>query len=366
MTRTILAVGPADGGVGHVFGRVVRGLRDQGHGVTTIALPGYRKVPAASGIAKLVSARHALRQASTVHIEFGSNDLETFWFALIAVLMRRDCVVVAHDHPKLILAPAAGLVPVSSRLLSVLAYRVLSPILDALLVRVLLRRAGVVVVFGEAACRGWRNSGARNVMVIAHGGEPATSGAPPPSQGQSVLLAGFLGPSKGIDTLLEAWAMIGDRTPLPLIFAGQPHEPWFSETIARFQGVANLPRVLGPIADDREFQTLIGSAAMVVLPYRYSSPASGVLVRALSAGRPVVATPVPAVRGTIRDGENGVLVPIGDAEALAEAVMTLCDSPAYRDKLGAAAAETAARLFSWRAHLDGLELAYRAAEQISR
>ncbi len=359
--RTIVAVGAVRGGVADVFDRVVSELSARGHRVRVIAVPA-RRTPAWAGIRAALSARSALRRAETVHLEFGSNDAEAFWFALAAVLLRRDCVVVAHDYPELIHAPGAGLVPTSSRLATALAYRVLSPMLDRFLARILLRRAGVVVVFGEAARDGWLGKGARRVEVIGHGGEPAGDGAPPPSRGDSVLFAGFLNQGKGIDTLLQAWALISERVELPLVLAGEPNDPaWFRETMGRFGAIANPPRVLGPVAGERAFAALIGRAAVVVLPYRYSSPASGVLVRALSAGRPVIATPMPAMRDAVRDGENGLLVPVDDPYALAAAITRLCDSPAERDRLGAAAAETARGMFSWSSHVDGVESAYRGA-----
>jgi glycosyltransferase involved in cell wall biosynthesis len=359
--RSILAVGAVRGGVADVFNRVVSELRGRGHGVQVIAVPRGR-APAWAGVKAAMAARRALHQAGTVHLEFGSNDTEAFWFALAAVLLRRDCVVVAHDYPELIHAPGAGLLPTSLRLTSALAHRVLSPLLDRVLARVVLRRAGVVVVFGEAARTGWLGAGARRVEVISHGGEPGAGDAPPPSRGDSVLFAGFLNQGKGIDTLLQAWALIGEHAELPLVLAGEPNEPeWFEETMRRFPTIANPPRVLGPVPGERAFQELIARAAVVVLPYRYSSPASGVLVRALSAGRAVIATPMPAMRDTVRDGENGLLVPVDDPGALADAILRLCDCPGERDRLGAAAAETARRLFTWSRHVDGLESAYRAA-----
>jgi glycosyltransferase involved in cell wall biosynthesis len=299
-----------------------------------------------------------------VHIEFGSNDLETFWFALAAVLLRGDCVVVAHDYPKLINAPAAGLLKKSTRLGRAIAYRVLCPLLDSLLVRMVVRRAGIVVVLGEEAGSGWLDKGARRVAVLMHGGDPVTDNVPVPSQGECVLFAGFLGPGKGVDTLLEAWNLISQRTQLPLIVAGgagPPNDIWIADLCERFSDEPNGPRFVGPIAAESDLQQLIGSAAVIVLPYRHSSPASGILVRAMCAGRPVVATSVPAAQAAIRDRENGIIVPIDDVDALADALLRLCQSPPERDRLGAAAAETALGMFSWTTYVNRLEKAYTAA-----
>lgn len=178
------------------------------------------------------------------------------------------------------------------------------------------------------------------------------------------MFAGFIGPHKGVDVLLDAWRRIGAVVDSQLVIAGGPGTPdaaWLLELERDAAGLANPPRFLGHVPDDKDFQGLINGAAMVVLPYRSSSPASGVLARAMAAGRAVVATRVPAASAAIVSGENGVLVAPGDPDALADAILGLWRSPGERDRLGAAAARTARTLFSWSRHLEGLERAYAAA-----
>jgi glycosyltransferase involved in cell wall biosynthesis len=58
------------------------------------------------------------------------------------------------------------------------------------------------------------------------------------------------------------------------------------------------------------------------------------LLEALAAGRPIVATDVPGCREAVRDGENGLLVPSRDPEALAAALETLIRNPALRRQYG--------------------------------
>jgi glycosyltransferase involved in cell wall biosynthesis len=222
----------------------------------------------------------------------------------------------------------------------------------------------VLVAFGARAAADWSAAGARAVEVISHGSDPPTPGAVPPSAGESVLFAGFIGPSKGLDVLLAAWGEVGAGLGLPLLVAGAappPHDAWLDGLLAALPAGPSPPRLLGPVAGEAAFQDLIARAAIVVAPYRSSSPASGVIARAMGAGRAVVATPVPAVEGLIRDGENGVLVAPGDAGALARALARLAADPGLRDRLGAAAAATAREQLSWEAHLDGLERAYARA-----
>lgn len=360
----ILAAGAARGGVGDVFARVVGELRERGHEVDVVPLT-RRPSPAGAAIAAAYRARRRIRDASTVHVEFGSNDVEAFWFALAAVLLRRDCVVVAHDYPKLAHVPSAGLVPGGRRLLSRIAHRVLAPALDPLLTRLLLRRAGVLCVFGAEAQQALKGKGASAVALIPHGSD-STGAEVPASRGQSVLFAGFLGPHKGLDTLLEAWARVSDNVRLPLVIAGGTdsfHSDWTRALERRFAALTNPPRFLGAIPEEDGFQRLFDDAAIVVLPYRFSSPASGVLIRAMASARPVITTPVPAARATIVDGENGVLVPIDDAGALAEAILALYQAPEERDRLGESAARTMIEGHSWERHVEGLERAYATARR---
>jgi glycosyltransferase involved in cell wall biosynthesis len=347
-----------------VFRSVVSELRSRGQQVDVVPLPSGR-VPALTAITAAIRTRRALRAADIVHVEFGSNDLEAFWFALVAALMRNDCVVVAHDYPKLAHVPASGLLPLSSRWARRIAYRVLSPALDGLLRAIVIRRSGIIVVFNNEAREAWLDRGARRVEVISLGTDRGGGSTVPPSEGEFILFAGYISPHKGVDTLLEAWASVGERIEFALIVAGRadpPHDVWSEELQKQYGAIPNPARFLGEVKDDAEFQALIDRSAIVVLPYRFSSPASGVLVRALGAGRPVIATPVPAT-AAILDGENGLLVPSGDAQRLADALLTLSHSAEERDRLGAAAARTAER-FTWGRHVDGLMRAYAAAIEI--
>jgi glycosyltransferase involved in cell wall biosynthesis len=73
----------------------------------------------------------------------------------------------------------------------------------------------------------------------------------------------------------------------------------------------------------------------MLLSYREGLPRS--LVEAAAAGRPIVATDVSGCREVVRDGEEGFLVPLGDSEAAARALVRLAADPALRARMGAAA-----------------------------
>jgi glycosyltransferase involved in cell wall biosynthesis len=84
---------------------------------------------------------------------------------------------------------------------------------------------------------------------------------------------------------------------------------------------------------------------VVCLPsYREGLPT--VLTEAGACGRPVVATDVPGCREVVRDGENGLLVPVRDADAVARALERLIESPDLRARLGARGREIVEQEFT--------------------
>jgi phosphatidylinositol alpha-mannosyltransferase len=96
----------------------------------------------------------------------------------------------------------------------------------------------------------------------------------------------------------------------------------------------------------------------------FCAPATGresfgiVLVEAMAAGLPVVATDIPGYREVVRDGIEGSLVPPRDPGALVGAVGRILDDPAYGAALGTAGRERARR-FSWDAVAGEVEAVYR-------
>jgi glycosyltransferase involved in cell wall biosynthesis len=327
--------------------------------VTSIAVP-ERDASARAGIAAALGARRRLRAADVVHVEFGSNDQGVFWFALAAALLSANVVAVVHDHPKIANHPAAAVLRRRTRVGQLIAYRILVPLLDGLLKRQLLQSAAVVASFSEEACHGFATAGARRVVTLTHGADAVAAGARPPSAGDSILFAGFHGPGKGIDVLLQAWSRYGADVKLPLVIAGGGNEEWVREVIGNPAQYPTFPQFPGPIPSESDFQRLFERAAIVVLPYRYSSPASGILIRAMATGRAIITTPVPAARG-LESGVNAVIVPIEDVDTLGAAIVALDHDPEERDRLGNGALATAQRLYTWEQHLIGLETAYRMA-----
>lgn len=148
-----------------------------------------------------------------------------------------------------------------------------------------------------------------------------------------VLYAGRLVPEKGVHVLLEAWRTASADATLVLIGDG----PLLPDATA-----TPRTRALGPLQRD-ELPVAYAAAQVVVVPSiptpRFREPWGLVVNEAMHQGRPVLASAtVGAVAGgLVRDGETGLVVPPGDARALADAIERLLGDAGLRERLGEAA-----------------------------
>ena len=160
---------------------------------------------------------------------------------------------------------------------------------------------------------------------------------PEPATGPvTVAYVGRMLEDKGIPTLVEAHRRVRERgIDLRLILAGTPDpENPTTVTEATLREWAAGPGLewRGAVADVR---TVWRDAHFAVLPSRREGlPKS--LLEAAACGRALVATDVPGCREIARAGENALLVPADDAEALAGALATLATDAGLRARFGAA------------------------------
>jgi glycosyltransferase involved in cell wall biosynthesis len=102
---------------------------------------------------------------------------------------------------------------------------------------------------------------------------------------------------------------------------------------------------------------------IVCLPTTYGEGVPKVLIEAASCGRPIVATNAPGCREIVIDGENGILVPTKDVDALVAAITDLLESPERRKAMGQAGRNLVEAQFSLdRVIGETLEL-YRTAQE---
>jgi glycosyltransferase involved in cell wall biosynthesis len=158
-----------------------------------------------------------------------------------------------------------------------------------------------------------------------------------------VVAAGRLASQKGFDMLLEAWASVHAKHPewtLTIYGEGPRRRQLFDQRDALgLRDVVDLPGLTTRLGAE------LDSSSMFVLSSRFEGLPM-VLLEAMSCGLPVVAFDCPTGPGeVIDDGVNGRLVPPGNVDSLAAALIELIEEPRRRCALGAAAYESSSRFF---------------------
>lgn len=162
-----------------------------------------------------------------------------------------------------------------------------------------------------------------------------------PGEGGAV---GFIGridePRKGLATLVDAFDRLGGERPgLRLLVAGPGDPPSLP---ASLRGRVFF---LGMVSDADKAR-FFRSVDVFVAPNTGGESFGIVLLEALAAGTPIVASNLDAFRQVLDDGRAGVLFPVGDAAGLAAAAGSLLDRPAERDRLAEVGRQTVRR-YDW-------------------
>ena len=190
----------------------------------------------------------------------------------------------------------------------------------------------------------------------------ARLGLPAAGEAPVVLAFGALAPYKGFDLLVEALARLPQqRGATHLVVAGFPLAGFDPEELRRTAdrlGLSDRVHVVPGYVPSAEVAAWMELADVAAFPHREVFQ-SGVVQVATAFGVPVVASRVGAIPEVIRDGETGLLVPPGDAAALAAALARLLADPALARRLGAAAEEEARSRFAWRRVAREVLAAYR-------
>lgn len=216
-----------------------------------------------------------------------------------------------------------------------------------------------IAVSGAAAAFVRRRLGQDGIRVIPNGVEVDQFLDAQPAdlpQGRRILFVNRLDRRKGFPVMVEAFRRLAERRPdAILVVAGDGRDR---------SAVAALPTSL------RMRVVMLGSVPHADLPPYHAAcevfcaPATGresfgiVLVEAMAAGLPVVATDIPGYREVVRDGVEGLLVPPSDPAAVAGALDRILGDTDVAEALGAAGRERARR-YSWDAVAVEVEAVYR-------
>jgi glycosyltransferase involved in cell wall biosynthesis len=146
--------------------------------------------------------------------------------------------------------------------------------------------------------------------------------------GRVILFFGLVRAYKGLDTLLDAFAIAGERLDATLCIVGEFYDDRkpYDEHMRRL-GIQERVRVVDRYVGDDEVGSYFRAADVVVLPY-VSATQSAVVLTAYSFGRPVIVTRVGGLPDVVDDGVTGFVVPARAPEALARAMTRFFDENA--------------------------------------
>ncbi|CAN5606231.1 hypothetical protein BH24ACT20_BH24ACT20_03350 [soil metagenome] len=164
-----------------------------------------------------------------------------------------------------------------------------------------------------------------------------------------VLAVGRMIERKGFPVLVRAAKKLRGRARVVIVGGGE-YEPVVRQEIERHE-VGDVVRLAGRLSNE-ELSDLYRRCAVFCLPAIVDSRGETeglgvVLIEAMSHGKPVVASRLGGIVDAVEDGENGLLIPPDDPEALANALLRVFESPELAAKLGEAGRERSKRLFSW-------------------
>ena len=172
---------------------------------------------------------------------------------------------------------------------------------------------------------------------------PAPDVPPMPSRDELRAEAGFHGPTlafagrlmaaKALDVALDAMASVPEAS---LVIVGDGPDRAALEQQRDALGLGERVRFVGGLEREGVLR-MFRAADAVLLSSRWEN-FPHVIVEALAVGTPVISSAVGGVPEVVRDGENGLLVPAGDVDALAGAIRRLLGDDEVRARLAAAAA----------------------------
>ncbi len=164
---------------------------------------------------------------------------------------------------------------------------------------------------------------------------------------------------KGQDVFLRSLARAMEKSKVPIkgiLVGGGPLKSQM-EDLARELGIADKVEFTGHVRDVSS--QLSRMRALFLLSYREGLPVS--LIEGLACGLPLVGSQVGGIGEIVRDGENGFLVPPGDPEAGAKAMVRLASDAGLAMEFGNRSRELALGSFSLAAMVAGYEEVYQQA-----
>ncbi len=175
---------------------------------------------------------------------------------------------------------------------------------------------------------------------------------------------GRLVPWKGQEVFIQALDHVASKVPnLKALIVGEPDPPteesYFQHLLRQTQALGLADKVL--FAGFRQdIPAVMSSLDLLVHSSLSPEPFGLVVIEGMAAGRPVIATGAGGVLDIISHGQNGLLVPAGDAQAMAESILTLARDRDLAARLAAKARECVAARFTVTLYVQTIEDIYRS------
>jgi phosphatidylinositol alpha-mannosyltransferase len=233
--------------------------------------------------------------------------------------------------------------------------------LTAPLIRRVARRLAVRIAVSERAAAFERSRIGGAFEIIPNGVETAAFAEATPADlgaGTKLLFVGRLDARKGFPDAVDALRRLAARRDdLRLVVAGDG--PQRGEVDRLADGDRARVRMLGRVPH-AELPAVAAACDLYLGPATGGESFGVVLVEAMAAGLPVVASDIPGYDEVVRSGVDGVLVPAGDPHELAAAVARVLDDDVLASRL-AEAGRTRAREFDWAPVVERVESVYDEA-----
>ena len=168
-------------------------------------------------------------------------------------------------------------------------------------------------------------------------------------EGPTVVYVGRIVPRKGVDTVLEALALLPDRLDARLAIVGG--DPGAAQEVARLGALTERlgleERVAFAGGRPQGELRLHYSAADAAVSVPHYEPFGMTPLEAMACATPVVGSRVGGIKTSVADGETGFLVPPKDPEALARRLLRLLSDATLRDRMGRAARRRVEQHYTW-------------------
>jgi len=311
------------------------------------------------------------RQAKLYEVPMRSRfDLRAVW--KLVRIVRREGYDLIHSHT----ARSALIAAMVSKITGIpLVHHVHSPTsrdttarcrsrINALVERASLRRASALIAVSESLARHVCRAGpAGQPVCVVPNGVPCRRPAAARDAAKTEWTLGTVAlfrPRKGIEVLLQALAILKSRgVPVRLRAVGGFEDPQYERRIKQLAeelGVSDMVDWTGFTRDvDRELERM----DLCVLPSLFGEGLPMVVLEAMAAGVPVVATRVEGTPEAIRHGQDGLIAEPGDPNDLADAVTRITSGQVDWHALRASALARHAEKFSQHSMAAGVAEVYR-------